>query len=164
MENSRGLKAENNPHQKEMPMMVLSKMVIETFCQSVCVQGWTGFFLRFWRAQLRKTALNICVLLTAQGEGTQRCTENWLYWLLCKVAPFLKESQIYYLQHLWKNGCWMALTICLSGNFLMVAFRIQQFWSWLPLFLTQLFSTPFAGYQWYTFKVLSCVSNAQCPQ
>lgn len=41
----------------------------------------------------------------------------------------------------------MALTICLSGHFLMAASRIQQLWSWLPLFLTQLFSAPSAGYQ-----------------
>lgn len=42
--------------------------------------------------------------------------------------------------------------MCLSGNFLMAAFRIQQLWSWLPLFLAQMFSSPFSGYERYSLK------------
>lgn len=132
--------------------MALSKIVVEKFCRSVCVHSWTGFFSKI----LKSTAKEDCSEHLCVANSTGRRNPN-LHRTLAVLAavqsyPFLKENQIYCLQHLWRKGWWLAITMCLSGNFLMAAFRIQQLWSWLPLFLAQMFSSPFSGYERHSLK------------
>lgn len=139
--------------------MALSKILVDKFCKSVYVHGWIGFFPKILRSTAKEDCSKHLCVANSTGSRNSKVQRRWHSSQYSQSCSFLKGIPNL-LQHLWKKDCWMALTICLSGNFLMVASRIQQPWSWLPLFLTQLFSTPFAGYQWYSFKDSVNVSKA----